>query len=245
MKFLVLGANSAIAFEVMKLWARKGDLVLVARNAEKLKAQISQLGATGSVACYSADLTDETACEKLWQEIEEKEGRIDVALSAFGLFAGEKEAQSDFAAFVAQQKVNFLSHVFWAYKLVAHFKAQGAGRGHLMVISSVAGERGRFKNFVYASSKAAISNFLEGYSLRVQQRFPDIHISTIKPGFIATPMTAGMKKTLLVSEAASIAPSIDRLLVTKKAVLFVPGYWRWLSFLMRHIPRPLYRLTRF
>jgi decaprenylphospho-beta-D-erythro-pentofuranosid-2-ulose 2-reductase len=193
MKILIIGATSAIAMEVAKLYASDGaELFLIARNdtrLDALKADLVVRGA-GRVAAAVADLSDCTKHDALLAEAEHALGPIDIVLIAHGTLSDQAKCQQSFAATAVEFQTNFLSIVSLLTLLANRFEARRAGT--IAVISSVAGDRGRQSNYVYGAAKGAISIFLEG--LRNRLHHAGVHVVTIKPGFVDTPMTQNIKK---------------------------------------------------
>ena len=112
--------------------------------------------------------------------------------------------------------------------------------GCLAVITSVAGDRGRQSNYVLGSVKAAVSTFLEGLHCRLNKE--NINIITVKPGFVDTPMTAHLKKNFFFTEPQKIGMKIYRVIINgKNGVIYVPGYWRIIMFIIRNIPEFIFK----
>ena len=112
------------------------------------------------------------------------------------------------------------------------------GHGTLVGISSVAGDRGRKGNSAYMAAKAALSTYLE--SLRYRLAGTGVRVVTVKPGFVATPMTAGLKTPrLLTISAERAAERIASLCEGGKAVAYVPGYWSLIMYIIRSVPAAL------
>ena len=113
-----------------------------------------------------------------------------------------------------------------------------------MGISSVAGDRGRVKNPAYQASKAGLTNYLE--SLRNRLTRHGVHVLTVKPGFVDTPMlrkAGGGPFWVIPPEQA--AADIAKALRKKKQVIYTPARWRWLMLVIQHIPSFLFRRMRF
>ncbi|WP_250523076.1 MULTISPECIES: SDR family NAD(P)-dependent oxidoreductase, partial [unclassified Caballeronia] len=112
--------------------------------------------------------------------------------------------------------------------------------GTLAVISSVAGDRGRPSNYLYGSAKAALQAFLEG--LRARLFKVGVHVVDIKPGFVATPMTAGLPLPgPLVATPEKVAKDIVRGIDRKKDVLYTPWFWWGIMLIIRNVPRFVFK----
>ena len=102
------------------------------------------------------------------------------------------------------------------------------------MIGSVAGDRGRRSNYVYGAAKAAIHAFCDG--LRGRLAAAGVTVVLIKPGWVDTPMTGAIKKNPLFASAASVAQGIHRAIDAGRGTVYVPGYWRWISLIVRMLP---------
>jgi short-subunit dehydrogenase len=113
-------------------------------------------------------------------------------------------------------------------------------RGTIAVISSVAGDRGRQSNYLYGSAKAALSTFCDG--LRARLFKVGAHVVTIKPGFVATPMTAGLPLPgPLVATPEKVAGDIVRAIEKGKDVIYTPWFWWGIMLIIRSIPGRVFK----
>ena len=237
MKVVIMGATSAIAQEVAKLYANAGaSLFLVARNEAKLLAVASDLRVRGAldVDTFVADLADRS----LHAEIVAAAGESpDVVLIAHGSLPDQRAIDTDPIAQAAAFDLNATSVI----AIAAHFAnvLERNRRGTLAVIGSVAGDRGRRSNYVYGAAKAATHAFCDG--LRGRLAAAGAHVVLIKPGWVDTPMTSAIKKNPLFVSAASVAKSIHRAISARRGTVYVPGYWRWISLVVRMLPAKLVR----
>ncbi|NUQ28031.1 MAG: SDR family oxidoreductase [Acidobacteriaceae bacterium] len=239
-RVLVLGATSGIAEATCRVWAKQGaSLVLVGRSAEKLAAVAADLRARGArlVETAVADLDDTARHPQLLADCINALGGLDVAYLAHGIMGEQQQSEEDFNAAAQVLYTNFLSPVSLCTWLSNYFVKQG--RGVLAVISSVAGERGRKSNYVYGSSKAGLSAFLDGLRNRVDRQ--GVTVLTIKPGPVKTAMTMGMKGSEKFADPDKVAQSIVDAIHAKKDVLYVPGIWKIIMFVIRHIPESVFK----
>ncbi len=122
--------------------------------------------------------------------------------------------------------------------LARQFEVQRCGT--LAAISSVAGERGRPSNYLYGSAKAAVSTFCDGLQARLFKL--GVHVVTIKPGFVDTPMTQGQAMpAALLSQPSVVAERIVRGIARQSTSLYAPGFWAWIMWVIRSIPQPLFK----
>jgi len=242
-KILVCGATSAIARETARLFARDGDrLFLVGRNAEKLHAIARDLevrGARQSV-CFVADLNDFDRHETIIRNAMESLDGLDTVLVAHGTLSDQEACEKEYRIAEQELRTNFLSVVSLITPIANIFEKQGYGT--IAVISSVAGERGRQSNYVYGTAKGAVSLFLQGLRNRLHTK--GVHVLTVKPGFVDTPMTEHLPKNILFVQPEDIAKGIYMAITKKKDTVYLPGYWRLIMALIKKIPEANFKRLR-
>jgi decaprenylphospho-beta-D-erythro-pentofuranosid-2-ulose 2-reductase len=239
-RILILGATSAIAIAVAReLIAPDARFFLVARDAAKLGAVRSDLLTRGSagVTAHVMNLDDVDAHQQMLAHAVQDLGTIDLALIAHGVLGDQTDAQTAFPAAAAILYTNFFSAVSLITWLANYFEQQQ--KGTLAVISSVAGDRGRKSNYVYGASKGALNIFLDGVRNRVDRS--GVHVLTIRPGFVATPMTAHLPQGPLFASPAKVAKGIVRAIAARKDVVYVPGFWRPIMFIIRSVPEFIFK----
>jgi decaprenylphospho-beta-D-erythro-pentofuranosid-2-ulose 2-reductase len=237
---LALGATSAIAEATLRLLAEQGaSFFLVARNPEKLAAVRDDLLTRGAAAVGAAvaDLDDTAGHPAIFDKAVNALGRIDVALLAHGILGDQAAAERDYAAAEAVLRTNFLSAVSLITWLANYFEAER--RGVLAVISSVAGDRGRKSNYVYGASKGGLNVFLDGVRNRIDRA--GVQVLTVKPGFVATPMTAHLPQNALFAEPAQVARCILRAIEKRKDVAYAPPFWGLIMLVVRSVPRRIFK----
>lgn len=234
-KIAVFGATSAIAQSWMRLIAPGGArFFIVARNSAHLNAVAQDLATRGASAVYTetADL-DETAAHAAMLELAvESLGGLDCALIAHGVLGDQRAGEEDFAVAAASLQTNFLSAVSLVTWLANYFSAQD--RGTIAVISSVAGDRGRKSNYIYGSAKAGLNAFLDGVRNRVDRE--GVQVLTVRPGFVATPMTAHLEQGPLFVSPDAVARDIQKAIRSRRDVIYTPWFWRWIMAGIRAVP---------
>jgi short-subunit dehydrogenase len=237
---LALGATSAIAEATLRLLAERGArFYLVARNQDKLDviaADLQTRGATG-VATHVMDLDDTAAHPAMLAAAAQSLGVIELALLAHGVLGDQAEAEASYSAAEAVLKTNFLSAVSLITWLANYFDS--LHNGTLAVISSVAGDRGRKSNYVYGASKGALNIFLDGVRNRIDRA--GVHVLTIKPGFVATPMTAHLAQGPLFAKPSQIGAGIVKAIEKRKDVVYLPPFWAVILLILRLIPRRIFK----
>ena len=237
---LIIGATSAIAQEVAKLYAAKGSkLFLVARDRDKLDqiARDLQVRGAEAVDCFSQDLVNIEQHEMLLHKADEKLGGFDIVLIAHGTLPDQKQCEGSVNQTLQELQINFVSTVSLLTHLANYFEKKG--KGCLAVISSVAGDRGRQSNYIYGAAKGGLSIFLQGLRNRLSK--VGVCVLTIKPGFVITPMTAEFKKGLLWAHPKPVAETIVKGIQKRKDVLYVPWFWRWIMVIIRAIPERVFK----
>lgn len=242
-RVLVIGATSAIAEATARLLAaRRASLYLVGRSAERLEAIAADLRVRGaaSVAVDVMDANDIAAHEPMIARATEFLGALDTVLIAHGTLSDQPACEKSVGTTLAEISTNGLSVVALLTVLANRFEA--ARRGSLVVISSVAGDRGRASNYVYGSAKALVSTFLSG--LRQRLRSAGVRVITVKPGFVDTPMTSAFRKGVLWAQPGDIARGIMRAVDRGDAVVYLPGFWRLIMLVVRLIPEQVFTRLR-
>jgi decaprenylphospho-beta-D-erythro-pentofuranosid-2-ulose 2-reductase len=240
MAVLALGATSAIAEATLRLFATRGArFFLVARNADKLNAVAADLRTRGaaSVSTHVMDLDDTSAHPAMLNAAAASLGTIELALLAHGVLGDQPEAEASYSAAEAILGTNFLAPVSLITWLANYFEA--SKQGTLAVISSVAGDRGRKSNYVYGASKGALNVFLDGVRNRIDRS--GVQVLTIKPGFVATPMTAHLPPNALFAHPSAVARGIFRAIETRKDVVYVPAFWALIMLIIRAVPGRIFK----
>jgi short-subunit dehydrogenase len=242
-RVLICGATSAIAGATARCFAEAQDLLfLVARDRQKLDAVAADLRVRGAarVETHVMDLADTAAHPGMIDACARSLGGIDTVLIAHGTLPDQAACQRSFAAARAELETNFMSVVSLLTLLGNDFEQRRAGT--IAVISSVAGDRGRQSNYVYGAAKGAVSIFMQGLRNRLQRA--GVHVLTIKPGFVDTPMTAGFAKNPLWADAASVGRGIYRALCRGNDVVYLPWFWRLVMWLIRLVPERIFKRLR-
>jgi hypothetical protein len=238
---LIFGATSCIAEAVSRLYACQGArLFLVARNTGKLAVVASNLYALGAteVKTFVMDANNLSKLPNMVSNAWDVFKNFDVALIAHGTLPDQArcEAEPDYA--VTEFRTNAESIIACLTSLANQFERQG--HGVIAVIGSVAGDRGRASNYVYGAAKAAVDAFASG--LRGRLFRADVHLITIKPGFVDTPMTKRLPiPKILLASADRVAIDIVRAIEKKRDVLYTPSFWLIIMFVIMLIPNMLFK----
>jgi decaprenylphospho-beta-D-erythro-pentofuranosid-2-ulose 2-reductase len=238
---LVLGGGSDIAVATCReLAARRGArIVLAARKPESCDAAAAELRAAGAAAVDTVafDATDFAAHEAFVRATFDRFGDFDVVLVAFGVLGDQERAEHDPAAALEIVQTNYTGAVSVCVPLVERLRAQG--HGTIVLFSSVAGERVRRSNFVYGSSKAGVDGYFQGLAAALHGS--GVGVLIVRPGFVHTKMTAGMKSAPLAATPEQVATATVHGIARGSEVVWVPAPLRGVMAVLRHLPRMIFR----
>lgn len=236
---LVLGATSDIAQAITRRLVQRRccTVVLAARRPERLDGFAAELKAMGATTvdtvAFDATHTDDHA--KVLGDAFERHGDLDVVLLAFALY--RQDYTGDVAGAVDAAMTNYVGSVSACLVVAEHFRRQG--HGLLVVLSSVAGERVRKANFVYGSTKAGLDGFAQGLGDALDGS--GARVLVVRPGFVATKMTAGQPKAPLATTQDAVADAVVRAMALGREVVYVPSALRYVFMVLRHLPRRVWR----
>jgi decaprenylphospho-beta-D-erythro-pentofuranosid-2-ulose 2-reductase len=240
LRVLIIGATSAIASETARAYAeRRARLFLTGRNAAKLDSVADDLRVRGAAEVHTAvldvaQITDQAGI--IDSAISTLRG-LDVALIAHGTLPVQSACEKLVVDTVDALHVNFTATVALLTVLANYFEAQHSGS--IAVITSVAGDRGRQSNYVYGAAKGGVDRFLQG--LRNRLHASGVTVVTIKPGFVDTPMTAGLKKSPLFVSARRVGRTIHRAIEQRRDVVYIPWFWRPVMMVLRVLPERVFK----
>ena len=241
---LIIGATSGIAEAVARRYAEQGaSLFLVARDNNKLKTISIELVARGAkeVQIFLMDANDNELIHLMTDAAWKFFGNIDVALVAHGTLPDQLRAETDITYATTELCTNSVSVIACLAALAQRFASQS--NGVIAVIGSVAGDRGRASNYLYGAAKAAIETYASG--LRVRLFKSGVHVLTIKPGFVATSMTANLNlPKRLTATPERVAKDIQRAIIKRRDVLYTPWFWNWIMLIIRWIPIAIFKRVK-
>jgi decaprenylphospho-beta-D-erythro-pentofuranosid-2-ulose 2-reductase len=234
-KIIVIGATSTIAEATCRLFAAEGDMLyLVGRNEVSLKEISEDLTLRGANATkYQVqDLNTISKHHEIFDKANHFMGGIDLIFIAHGTLPDQTGCEKSVEKTINEFNTNAISVI----SLLTHSSNifEAYSKGMIVVISSVAGDRGRRSNYIYGSAKGSVSIFLEGLRGRLEKN--GIKVITIKPGFVDTNMTKGIDKNFLWSSPEKIARGIKGAIENKKDVVYLPGYWKYIMCIIKLIP---------
>ena len=239
--WLILGGSSSVArafaFEVAQEGA---DVILAGRDTEDLARTAADLEVRTGREATALDF-DATAYDSHGDFVEACRGRaerLNVFL-AFGVMPSQEETDGDFGLAKAMIETNYLGAVSILDRLAPLMEAQGGG--HVVVLGSVAGDRGRLRNYLYGSTKAALHTYLEGLRARLYRS--GVQVLTVKPGVLDTAMTWGLPRLPFPATPEAFARATLAHVKRGREIAYVPGIWRLIMFVIRLIPERFFKRT--
>ncbi|GAA2636264.1 decaprenylphospho-beta-D-erythro-pentofuranosid-2-ulose 2-reductase [Streptomyces axinellae] len=242
---LVLGGTSEIALATARRFmARRARTVWLAGRpgpgldaaAAGLREEAAAHGAEVSVHAVPFDaLAPETHEEALGKVF--AEGDIDLVLLAFGVLGDQRHDEHHPLSAVRVAQTNYTGAV--SAGLVCAEALRTQGHGSLVVLSSVAAERARRANFLYGSSKAGLDAFAQGLGEALHGS--GVHVLVVRPGFVHTRMTAGLRPAPFATTPSAVAEAIAHGVRRRARTVWVPGALGPVMTALRHLPRPLFR----
>jgi len=249
MSLAVIGATSPIAQSIARVFFDAGhDLLLVARDIESLAGfQSRQFSDVLTVDTFQSDVSSLQSVQLIAERVINSLGENPYVLVVVGSIEGEDLSKTSAEPAIQLIDVNFRNLVALITPLAEALKQKE--KGCLIIVSSVAGDRGRQSNYVYGSAKAGLSAYAQGLRNRLFRY--GVHVLTIKPGYVDTPMLRqalgkNYDKTpqFLIESPERVGMRIYRAAVQRKNVLYVPPIWRLVMFLIRAIPDTIFKRLR-
>lgn len=238
---LILGAASDIGRAIAHAYGKSGrPLILAARNAARLQAEIADLAIRYGVAICLAefDVLDTAGHAAFLDGLGELPG---TAVSVVGFMGEQAKSETDFAAAELVMRTNYLAPAALLAELANRMARRGSGT--LIGVSSVAGERGRASNYVYGSAKAGFTAFLSGLRNRLARQ--GVQVITVKPGFVHTRMTEGLKlPRALTADPAEVGAAVVKAEAVGRDVVYVRPVWRLAMLAIRALPERIFKKTK-
>jgi len=236
---VIIGASSGIGEAIARRLAKEGYAVaLVARRQDLLNKLAERITAAGGKArVYVHDVTQYAEAASLFQTILRDLGRVDVVVYASGVMPSVDLAEFNFEKDKAMIDVNVLGAMAWLDQAAMAFER--TGRGSIVGISSVAGDRGRVINPVYNASKAAFSTYLEALRNRLTRK--GVHVLTVKPGMVETDMLKDVKRRMWVVSADQVAADTWAAIKGRKQEIYTPARWGLMMLVIQVLPSFIFR----
>jgi decaprenylphospho-beta-D-erythro-pentofuranosid-2-ulose 2-reductase len=238
---LVLGGGSEIAHTTMRKLVRNGctTVVLGVRDPSSVGEQLDELKADGATVATAIafDANDPSSHQAVIEKCFVDHPDIDLVLIAFGVLGHGAGVDSVPLAAAEDVTTNYVGAVSSGLAAARCLREQG--HGTIVVLSSVAGERARRSNFVYGSSKAGLDAFAQGLGDALAGS--GVRVLVVRPGFVHSKMTKGLDPAPFATTPDAVADAIIDALASGKEIIWVPSVLRWVAFVFRHLPRPVWR----
>lgn len=235
---LILGAHSDIAMALAHTFAQNGYTpILAARNASRLGDAVKDLGVRHQVQAETVDfdVVDMARHQAFYDGLKTKP---DVTICVVGLLGDQLAARTDWHLARDIIYANFVGPASILHIVAADYEKRRDGC--IIGIASVAGDRGRQSNYVYGSAKAGFAAFLSGLRNRLQKA--GVHVMTVKPGFVRTAMTEGMKlPPAITATPQQVARDVYKAFTKKRDVLYTLWMWRWIMLIIKLVPERVFK----
>ena len=245
MTVVFLGATKGMGRALVRLMAARGDeLFLLGRNPEDLAdcaADLTGRGASGDVGYAACDLLEPAGFAPGLEKAAARLGRFDAVVVTAGLYGTQEALERDRELRDRVLTVNFTNTI--AFCEQARVRLVEMGGGVLCVFSSVAGDRARKPVILYGAAKAGLSYYLEGLDLKF--RADGLRTVLVKPGFVRTGMTEGLKEPPFAADAGEAAVATLKAIDRRRPVVYVPSIWGLVMLGVRCVPRWLMRRADF
>jgi decaprenylphospho-beta-D-erythro-pentofuranosid-2-ulose 2-reductase len=245
LKCLVIGASSGIGAELARQLGGHGcPVALVSRRENELDTiveDINRIAGRSLAKSYIADVTEFQSAPGLIRTIIDDFGTLDIVVYSAGIMPKLDKDEYDFCKDKSIVDVNILGAISWLNPIAERFSRTKSGT--IVGIGSVAGDRGRPAVPVYNSSKAFLETYLE--ALRNRLGKDGVQVVTIKPGFINTPMTEGIKIPFRGASVENTASEIIAAIESGTGVYYTPKFWRWIMLAVKLIPSPIMQRLKF
>lgn len=246
MNTVILGGTKGMGRSLARQLAARGDrLFLLGRDADDLRASAADLetrgGRGGKVGWALCDLADTATFAAALDQAEKELGALEAVIVTAGIFATQDELEADINKAELLLRVDFTNTVVFCEHARKRLLARGGGT--LCVFSSVAGDRGRKPVALYGAAKAGLSRYLE--ALDHKFRGQGLVTLDVKPGFVKTGMTAGLKPPPFAGEPEAVAARVIKAIDRREPLIYAPFPWRWVMLVIRILPRFVMRRIGF
>lgn len=236
---MLIGGTSEIGQEVLKNYVNnchgiKPKVTITSRDTKGMVTKVKlEKELKIPVDNVFLDVNDEISLDTFWVDNEVPS----VLIICIGTLGKEEHFNSENTKNVIW--TNFTAITVLLDNL-AHEKQKPVS---IIVLSSVAGERGRYSNYEYGAAKAGLTQYLSGY--RAKMLYEKVHVLTVKCGLVRTKMIVHKPKSKLECSPKKVGKLIYRAAVKKKDVVYVPAYWRTIMFIVRSIPERIFKKLTF
>ncbi len=240
-RLLLLGGSSEIGLAIARRLVAEGTVrpFLLGRNLGLMQQALELLESAGCTGGELGvlDADDLEAHAHVIGDAFRRSGGFDVVVLAIGVLGGQSGLDADVHESLEVMRVNFVDCGSLLIHSLRELRSQGSGT--LVVLSSVAAERPRASSPVYGAAKAGLDALAQG--LADSTAGSGLRVLVVRPGFVSTRMTAGLKPTPFATTPEKVAEAVVRGLERGTGTVWVPASLRSVFSLLRHVPRPVYR----
>jgi len=237
--WVILGASSAIGRAFARAAAADGgNIILAGRDTDDLNRTAADITATTArtAGVMKFDALETATHAAFAASLATIPGELNIVL-LFGTMPAQSGMDSN-----PTLALDCINSVFsGAVSILQHLAPilESRGAGAVIAFGSVAGDRGRLKNYVYGAAKSGLHTYLAGLRNRLARR--GIHVMTVKPGFVDTAMTFGLPGMFLVATPESVAAACLLAAANKRDIIYVPWFWRWIMLIIRAVPEKVFK----
>lgn len=240
-RILVLGGSSEIGVAIVHRLAQDNQVkaLLLGRDYKRMAAVVDELKLTGrAIAEFDGLDADEveTHADTIAAAFDRLED-VDLVILSVGVLGAQSGLDADRKEVIQVLRTNFLGCGSLLWHAVRALRAQG--HGTVVVLSSIAAERARASNAVYGAAKAGLDALAQGLADAVAGT--NVRVLVVRPGFVNTRMTAGLKPAPLSTSPQVVANATVAALDRRTRTVWVPGALRYVFAVLRHLPGPVYR----
>ena len=239
-KAIIIGATSGIARSVsIELANRNYELILVARDYEELQRISADLKIRNLNLnkIYVLNILEHASIKPTIKKILNENEDIDEMYFFIGYLGDQQLAQNDWQERERILDINYKMPVHILSIFASYFEKQKKGK--MIIIGSVAGDRGRQSNYFYGSAKAGLHIFAQGLRNRLNKN--NVHVMTVKLGFIDTAMTFGLSGLFFVASPQKAAMRILKAASKNKDVVYIPFFWKYIMLIIKSIPETIFK----
>lgn len=239
---VVIGGTSSIAEHCMRLWLEQApaDIVLVARNIDKasiIAADLRARSPDSTIKILCINFSDPEAISHLVETVTE-DRPVDIALIAHGCLPNQSNCERDLNAVKTSLELNAISPSMFSEAFARSM--QQSRHGSIVIISSVAGDRGRKSNYVYGAAKGLLNRYAQGLQHRLAGT--GVKVVLVKPGPTATPMTAHLTANgPKLTDVKKVAHKIVQGVAGSSEVIYAPSRWRMIMLIIQHLPWAIFK----
>lgn len=239
MNIIVFGANSDIVKSLLYQFSDKNNFFLFGKSKTEEIHTLIKKKKLSKFFFYKFDFLKNELNQSTLNNISVKYGIIDLAIIGYGIMPENNYHDSQHVKNLFQ--INVISKINLINLIISNFKIYNHGR--LIVLGSVAGDRGRAKNYYYGSSKSALNTYVEGKIYDLKES--NIHIHLIKLGMVRTKLTSKYPKSILMANKNNVARCILKEVFKNKNVIYIPRFWFFVMIIIKNLPLVIMKKIKF